>query len=136
MAIMPTPRKGKTESGGSDFVKQIRVTFKHLEQLYQSQWRFGLAVLVARECVNATTEYFGSFALVERKKLAYAGDKARIYDGRIHLLRESAHLAHNAIRFCRVQDRLSAGWAEITSHRRNNGGFTLVGVRQIAGVVD
>ena len=78
----------ESRSGGSDLVEQVGMTLKHLEQLYQSQRRLGLAVFIAREGIDTAAEDFSSFALVESEFLAHAGDEARIDDGRIHLLGE------------------------------------------------
>lgn len=43
---------------------------------------------------------------------------------------------HDAIRFRRIQDGLDTGRAEVARHCRYDGGFTLVSVGQVAGVVD
>jgi hypothetical protein len=93
-------------------------------------------ILIAREGIDTSAENFGGFALVESEFLAHAGDVARIDDGCIHLLGEGAHFAHGAIRFRRVQDELRAGRAEVASHRHDEGGFALVGVGLVAGIVD
>lgn len=97
------------------------MTIKHLEQLYQRQWRLGLASLISRERIDAAAENLGRFTLVEREFLAHSSDKTRIDNGCIDLLRESAHFAHDAIRLYSVQDRLGAGRAEIARHRSKDG---------------
>lgn len=52
------------------------------------------------------------------------------------LLGNDAHLTYDKTRLRRIQNRLFAGSAEIACHRCNDGGITLVGVRQVAGVMD
>lgn len=94
--------------------------------------RLGLAVLVARERIDATAEDSGGLALIKREFLAHAGDEVWIDNRRVDLLREGAHLAHDAIRFRRIQDGLGAGRAEVSRQRRYDSGFTLVGVGQVA----
>jgi hypothetical protein len=46
-------------------------------------WGLGLAVLVAREGIDAAAEDFGGFTLVERELLAHGGDESRVDDGRV-----------------------------------------------------
>lgn len=64
----------------------------------------------------------------EIKLLVHADDEARINDGRIHLLVERLHFAHDALGFGHIGDGLIARRTKVSRHRRNHGGFTLVGV--------
>ena len=99
-----------------------------------------LAVLLKRSRIGlemrAAAEDFGGLALSEVELLPHADDEARVNDGCIHLRVERLHLAHDALGFGHVGDGLIARGAKISRYRWNHGGFALVGVGQVAGVVD
>jgi len=73
----------KSRSGGSDLVKQVRVTLKHFEQLHQGQWRLCLTILVPsvpREGIDAAAENYRGFALAKIELLAHADNEFGIDD--------------------------------------------------------
>ena len=65
-----------------------------------------------------------------------ANDESGIDDGCIHLFVECIHLAHDALGFGQVGDGLITRRAKVSRYRRNGGGFALVGVGQVASVVN
>ena len=97
--------------------QQFRVAIQHLQQLDKRQRWFGLAVLVAGECVYATAENRASVVLVEVELLADAGDEIRIDKRGIELLAEGRHQFHGAARLRRTENGLVAGRTEVTRHR-------------------
>jgi hypothetical protein len=54
----------------------------------------------------------------------------------VHLLVERLHLAHDPSGLSHTGDGLITGRAKIGGHSKNRGGFALVGVRRVAGVVN
>src|SRR6218665_113090 len=123
-------------SGGSDLGEQIGGAIEPLEQLDQGQRRLGLAVLVAREGIDATAKKFSGLPLVEIELPAYLGDVARIDVSGIHLALERAHPFAVAIAMLTIEDNFTASRAKVARHCRDSGGFALVGVAHVARVVD
>jgi hypothetical protein len=119
---------------GPDLVQQVGVPVEHHEEFHQRQRRLGLAVLVARKRIGATSENRGRLPLIERELLADARDESRIDHGGVHLLIELQHRRADARRFRRREDAFPAGGAEIAANGRNGGRFAFVGVRNIARV--
>src|SRR6218665_3982000 len=123
-------------SGGSDLGEQIGGAIEQLEQLDQGQRRLGLAVLVAREGIDATAKNFSRLPLVEIELPAYLGDVARIDVSGIHLALERAHPFAVAVAMLTIEDNFTASSAKAARHCRDRGGFALVGVAHVARVVD
>ena len=106
------------------------------KQLDQCQWWLGLTVFVQRKGIGAATKEIGRLALIKCELFADCGDVPRVYIGCIDLALELTDALAVAIAVFLVEDHFVAGWTKITCDRRNRGGFTFVGVGQIARIVD
>ena len=74
-AIRRAPDPTAIGSGRPNFIQQVGMAVQQMEELDQRQRRASLAVLVARERVDAAAEQRGGLALVQRQIFADAGDK-------------------------------------------------------------
>jgi len=104
------------------------VTIQQLEEFDQGQRRLGLAVLIARESIDATAEEFGGLSLVEIEFAAYPGDVFGVNVGGIYLTLKQACRFTVAVTVFTVQDDLATCGTEVARHRRDGGGLAFVGV--------
>ena len=126
----------KTVADCSHLAEKIGVTVQQFEQLDQGQRWLGLAVLVAREGIDAAAEEFSGFALVEIELPTNLGDVVGIDVGGIHLTLEQSDLFAVAVTMLTVQDDFTASGAKVARHGWDGGGLALVGVGGVARVVD
>jgi hypothetical protein len=113
-------RNGKNRTlSRFDFRQKVRVAIKHFEEFHECQGRFGLAFLVARECIDATAENLPGFALVKSKFFAHSRNECRVNDGSIHLLVELQHQRTDTRRFFTFEYAFAASRAEPTRYFGN-----------------
>ncbi|CAI8692821.1 hypothetical protein EMIT0111MI5_10196 [Burkholderia sp. IT-111MI5] len=121
---------------GPHFGKQIRMAIQYLEQFHKGERRVRLAGFVAGERVDTATEYLGRLALVQHQLLAYLRNVLRVDDGRVHLFVELGDRVAETGRLVEVEDRLSAGRAEITGDIADDRRSTLVRIGDISCIAD
>ena len=96
----------------------------------------GLPVLVTRESIDTTTKQLSRLPLIKIEFPPHPRDVIGINEGGVYLTLKQANQLTVAVAMFTIQDDFATRRTKVTDYRWNQAFFTLVGVGQIAGVMN